>query len=413
MKSDEKVVIILGADEVLEKEGFYELLREKNYKIAAVSKEFSTNKADYYIKLDVTNIDVVISELVKFREEHEIALIFSVSEFGVETAAVASSVLGIKYGTSLVAVKRARNKYLTRQILRDNNIPTPKFFLAKSKKEIIDNIDKVEFPIIIKPLDAAGSCSVTQINTLEQLNEKIDFAFDNRDSMPVNDHRVDKTREYWIVEEYLDGIEISVECCTFDKETTVMAIHDKYCDVCEPYFIERTFVTPPPRFSKNQIKEIEDMAKKVLAAIGYDYGISHVEMKVTKKGPRLLEVNARMGGGLNMESVLRSTGISVLKVLLEIREGKKPEININERKNVAFRLVTSNEGKVTEINGFEDAKKIDGVEISIPTLKVGDIVKARQANYGGFILAEGKNVDELLDCLDRAEERIEIKTINN
>lgn len=169
--------------------------------------------------------------------------------------------------------------------------------LLKNLEELKNIAVNIGFPVIVKPLNGAGACSVIQLNSKTEIEEKAAAMIANRSKMPVNDYRIDTTEEYWIVEEYLDGVEISVECCTFEGETSVIAIHDKYCDVCEHYFIEKTFVTPSPRFTDRQIAEIEQMAKDVLTAIEYDYGIAHVEMKVTEKGPRLLEVNARVGGG--------------------------------------------------------------------------------------------------------------------
>ncbi|MGL5087725.1 MAG: ATP-grasp domain-containing protein [Clostridium sp.] len=405
----EKEVVVIIVPIVLEKEGFHHILRERNYEIAVLGKEYVGDKADYFLKADTTNIDAVVSELVKFKEEHKIAMIYSASEFGIEVAAEASAILDIPYASSFAAVKRARNKYLTRQFLEKSGVPTPRFFLVKSVEDVVKKSKCMEFPIIIKPLNTSGSCSVVQINNADELEGKVEGVFANRDSMPFYDFMPDTTKEYWIVEEYLEGIEISVESYTFNSETQVIAIHDKYCDVCEPYFIEKTFVTPPPRFTIEQIAEIEDMTKRVLAAIGYDYGVSHVEMKITKSGPRLLEINARIGGGLNIESVFRSTGVNLLEVLLDIRAGKKPDLKINNRKNVAFTLVVAEEGEIVEMTGFEEAEKISGVEIAVPCLKVGDKVKARQAIYGGFILVKDKGIPELLEILDEAERKISIK----
>lgn len=404
-----KEVVVIICPDVLKKPFFYEAIKARNYDIAVVADKYEGDKADYVLNIDYRNLDIVVSELVKFRENHKIAMIFSVSEFGIEVAAGAAEILGIPYGSSFAAVKRARNKYLTRQFLRDKNVATPNFGIAKSIEEIEKIATNIGFPVIIKPLNGAGACSVIQLNSAGDMEEKITTMIANRRKMPVNDYRVDTTEEYWIVEEYLDGVEISVECCTFDGETTVIAIHDKYCDVCEPYFIEKTFVTPPPRFSTQQIEEIQQMAKDVLAAIEYDYGVAHVEMKVTSKGPRLLEVNARVGGGLNMESVYYSTGINILEILLDIRRGIKPNIQIDERKNVAFRMITVEEGRVNKISGFDDALEVEHVSMAQPYLEVGEIVKARQANYGGFILAKDGEMPALLDALTVAEEKVEFE----
>lgn len=404
-----KEVVVVVCPDVLKKPYFYDAIKARNYDIAVVADKYEGDKADYVLNVDYRNIDIVVSELVKFREHHKIAMIFSVSEFGIEVAAAAAEILDIPYGSSFAAVKRARNKYLTRQFLRDKNVATPDFGVAKSVEELKEMSLRIGFPVIVKPLNGAGACSVIQINNEAEMEEKLADMIANRSKMPVNDYRVDTTEEYWIVEEYLDGVEISVECCTFDGETTVIAIHDKYCDVCEPYFIEKTFVTPPPRFRREQVNEIEQMAKDVLSAIEYDYGVAHVEMKVTEKGPRLLEINARVGGGLNMESVLYSTGINILEVLLDIRRGIKPDICIGERKNVAFTMIPVVEGTVKKISGFDDALEVDHVFLAQPFLEVGEVVKARQANYGGFILAKDDEMPTLLDALKVAEQKVDFE----
>lgn len=404
-----KEVVVIICPDVLKKPYFYEAIKKRNYDIAVVAKGYKGDKADYILNIDYKNLDIVVSELVKFREKHKIAMIFSVSEFGIEVAAAAAEILGIPYGSSYAAVKRARNKYLTRQFLREKNVATPNFGIAKNNQEIKKMIKKIGLPVIIKPLNGAGACSVIQINSIDEIEEKLENVIANRGKMPVNDYRIDTTQEYWIVEEYLDGIEISVECCTFEGETKVIAIHDKYCDVCEPYFIEKTFVTPSPRFTTEQIIEIECMAKEVLSAIGYDYGVAHVEMKVTSNGPRLLEINARVGGGLNMESVLYSTGINILELLLDIRRGIKPNINITHRNNVAFTMIPVVEGIVKKISGFEEALEVDHISLAQPYLEVGEEVKARQANYGGFILAKDGDTSTLLEKLKVAEQKVEFE----
>ena len=404
-----KEVVVIICPDVLKKPHFYDAIKERNYEIAVVADKYEGNKADYVLNIDYKNLDIVVSELVKFREHHKIAMIFSVSEFGIEVAAATAEILGIPYGSSFAAVKRARNKYLTRQFLRDKNVATPNFGIAKNLEELKNIAVNIGFPVIVKPLNGAGACSVIQLNSKTEIEEKAAAMIANRSKMPVNDYRIDTTEEYWIVEEYLDGVEISVECCTFEGETSVIAIHDKYCDVCEPYFIEKTFVTPSPRFTDRQIAEIEQMAKDVLTAIEYDYGIAHVEMKVTEKGPILLEVNARVGGGLNMESVLCSTGINILEVLLDIRRGIKPNINITHRKNVAFTMIPVVEGTVKKILGFEDAMEVEHVSMAQPYLEVGEVVKARQANYGGFILAKDDEMPILLDALKVAEQKVDFE----
>lgn len=404
----EKQVVVIIMPKVLERESFYELLQMRNYKIAVLGEEYIGDKADYFIQADAKNLDVVVSELMKFGKNHKIAMIFTISEYGIEVASEAADILDIPFASSFKSIKRARNKYLTREYVKKAGIASSEFFIFKTKSELKEKVEQVGFPFIIKPLNAGGSCSIIQINNKEELEERVEQAILDRDGMPVNDFRCDTLKEYWMAEEFLEGIEVSVESFTFNGETSVVAIHDKFCNISEPFFIEKLFVTPSPRLTLKQISSIEDMTKKVLEAIEYDYGISHVEFKVIDDGPRLLEVNARLGGGLIMESVYRSTGVNLLEVLLDIRSGKKPEINIKTRKNVAFSLITVEEGIVTDIEGFEEAGTVKNINIARSYVKKGSLVKARQANYGGFLLAEGSDIKDLINSLAIAEEKITI-----
>lgn len=402
------VIAVIGSS-VLKKDNFYEVIRNHGYEILIIDKDYTGEQADYVINVDPSQTEVVISEIAAFREEHDVKTIFTASEFYIETAAIVAETLGIPNGSNLAAVKRARNKFLTRQYLRDNNIPTPKFFISNNIKRIHEKISEFELPVIIKPLNSSGSCSVIKINKLDELNEKLNDAIIHRSGMPVNDYMKDTTEEYWLVEEFLDGIEISVESYTFKGKTTVVAIHDKYCKIDEPYFIEKTFVTPSPRISNELTNTIIDMNKKVLKAIEYDNGLSHIEYKLTEKGPMVLEINARLGGGLVMESVYKSTGVNMLEVLLDIRCGKEPQVKINKRRNIAFTMLPIEEGKVVGVTGFEEVKAMEEIEMAEQWMKIGEVVKARQANYGGFLMACDKEIDELVKILIVAENKIKFQ----
>ena len=93
-------------------------------------------------------------------------------------------------------------------------------------------------------------------------------------------------------------------------------------------------------------------------------------------------------------------------MLFNIRLGKKPDLSIDVRNKIAFTMIPVEEGKVTKIEGFEEARKVSYVDLAVPFLEENEIVKARQANYGGFILAKGDNFSNLLEALNIAEKKI-------
>lgn len=403
------MVVVILVDEVLGRMGFYKTLKNRGYEIAIIGTGKYSDLADYIIDADPKNLDMVVSELTTFMQKHEIACIFTASEFGIEIAAAASEILDIPYNTSFKAIKRARNKYLTRSLLSKNEIPTPQFFIAESEGEIIDKLKEFKFPVILKPLNAAGSCSVTKINSLAEAREKMQLAIKNRDRMPVNMHRKDTTHDYWLVEEFLEGFEISVESITYNSKTEVICIHDKFCTIDEPYFIEKIFVTPSIRIDIKLENEIVNMTKAILSALEFDFGVSHVEYKITSDGPRLLEVNGRVGGAMVVESVWRSTGINLYEVLLDIRTGHEFHVDIDKirREKVAFSMIPVEEGVVEEIKGFDLVNKSKHIVYAEPWVEIGERIRARQANYGGFIFATGGDIENMLAEINKEEKKIE------
>jgi carnosine synthase len=73
------------------------------------------------------------------------------------------------------------------------------------------------------------------------------------------------------------------------------AITDNW-DTIPPYFNE-TGSNCPSILPRSQQKELIGLAVASVQALGLSLGVFHVELKYTSRGARLIEVNARMGGG--------------------------------------------------------------------------------------------------------------------
>lgn len=109
-----------------------------------------------------------------------------------------------------------------------------------------------------------------------------------------------------LVEEYLVGPEVSVESLSYHGETVLLGVTDKMLGP-HPCFFERGETFPsvlPPELTQ----ACADVARAAPEAVGHDFGAARVEVKLTAKGPRLIEVNARMGGAQITRLVRESTG---------------------------------------------------------------------------------------------------------
>src|SRR5262249_47678355 len=99
----------------------------------------------------------------------------------------------------------------------------------------------------------------------------------------------------------------------------------------EPAFQETGLHCPPDHGSRH-VRRLVDLSVRTVQAFGFLRGVMHVEGKCTTKGPRIVEVNARMGGGRIHQIVDAVWGVDLIEAQLrsslglplELRPSRKP-----------------------------------------------------------------------------------------
>ena len=120
------------------------------------------------------------------------------------------------------------------------------------------------------------------------------------------------------------GDEFSIEACTFRSDTTIVGITDKSL-TGYPYFIEDGHMFPAA-LDTDTTRAVHELVRGALEAVGFDHGISHTEVKLTPQGPRIVEINPRLGGNYIAELVERATGIDLLAVQVDLALGRRPDL---------------------------------------------------------------------------------------
>lgn len=131
--------------------------------------------------------------------------------------------------------------------------------------------------VIVKPADNSGSRGVDLLKNNDA--ESLKNAFEYSKSFS-------RTGES-VVEEYIEGSEVSVETMSIDGECHVIQITDKITTGV-PYFVEMGH-SQPSMLSEKIKGEIAEVAKAANKALGISNGPSHTEIKVTKDGPKIVE----------------------------------------------------------------------------------------------------------------------------
>ncbi len=356
-------------------------------------------KEDGIIKEVISTID--IPKVVEAAKRNMVdGVITLASDMPMRTVAAVAEELGL-VGISCDTALKATNKVLMRKALLEHGVPIPRFFRASDRDEYEWVTSQFTSPFIVKPADNSGSRGVVKIS---DRNDKMAI-YDAYDYSRANSRNGDI-----IVEEFMEGPEVSVETLTIDGECYVIQITDKLTTGA-PNFVEMGH-SQPTRLDGKTVDKIMSVAKAANEAIGITNSPSHTEIIVTSEGPKIVELGARLGGDcITTHLVPLSTGIDMVECCIKIAISEKPDIERKWNKGSAIRYFNQHAGVIRSIEGLQQARNIDGVCDLEIVHGIGDTITEinNSAARMGFVIAQADNADSAVDICERAKTTISVE----
>ncbi len=198
----------------------------------------------------------------------------------------------------------SNDKYLTYKFLEDNNLNPPKTFL---KNEAFQ--DQLNFPLIVKPRVGASSINVFKVNSMDELNEKI--------------QKIDEP----IIQEYIGDNSNEFTCGTimFDEKFYNSIILRRTLSKGNTHIAEHDLPA-----SENITNYLKKVSKKL-----NPYGVTNFQLRLDKNNnPRIFEINARHSGTTYMRSLFGYN--EVIFILKYILKEEKMIFDISSGKAVRF-----------------------------------------------------------------------------
>lgn len=350
------------------------------------------------VKEVISTIDT--PEILKSAKRNQINGIMTVaSDMPMQSVAVVSSEMGL-VGVSEETALKATNKAFMRDALKERGVPIPLYFRVNGKDAFINAVKEVwkaGYKCIVKPADNSGSRGVDLLKDDTDLNDAYDYSVKYSRSGEI------------VVEEYMDGPEVSVETIAINGNVHVIQITDKLTTGA-PYFVEMGH-SQPSQLRIETKKKIAQIAIDANKAIGIENGPSHTEIKVTKDGPKIVELGARLGGDcITTHLVPLSTGIDMVEACIRISLGENPDLEPKWNKGAAIRYLKTETGIVTKINGIEEAERIAGIKQVSIVHGVGEQISEIKSSVDrvGFVIAQAKNAEEAIEIAETGIERIHV-----
>ncbi len=352
--------------------------------------------ADEFFNVSTIDVEKVAETATTFNPCGIMTLATDMPMRSVAKAAKECGLSGISMDTAI----KSTDKGEMIKAFKECGVAHPWFYVAEDEKKFNEIKGMIEFPCIMKPTDSSGSRGVVLASCLETLEKEYGYTKDNSRQGAV------------IVEEYMVGPEVSVEAMTINGEPVILQVTDKLTTGA-PHFVEMGH-SQPSQLSTENVSAIKELAKKAIKAVGIENGPAHIEIILTKDGPKMVELGARMGGDcITSHLVPLSTGIDMIKATIETACGSVPDITPKLNKGAAIRYFNAKEGIIASIENVEEAKKIDGVQEIAFTKTIGDKIGkiGSSTDRAGFVIAQADTASDAIKICEKVLDVINIKVV--
>ncbi len=231
------------------------------------------------------NLFSLKDELKKFNP----LFIIAGSEMGVELADKLTEIFNIQKSNNPTTTLLRRNKFHMHEKLKECNIKYIKQFKSKNLLEIMNwaEINK-KWPVVIKPLNSAASDGVTICSNTNEIENAVSRILYQENKLGIKNEEV-------LIQEYVEGTQYFINTVSWNGIHYVSDIWKQN----RRRLKDRAFLFESMSLCDSEDKiecELINYTKSILNSLDLSHGAAHNEVMLTKEGPVLIELNARLMG---------------------------------------------------------------------------------------------------------------------
>ena len=279
--------------------------------IYVITADYLPNNIAHKYSDEYCNVSIIDKDAVlKAAQELKIDGILSHAvDPGVVSAAYVAEKMGLPFQCSYNAACILQDKSLFRKFLSENGFNCPKAKGYDNADDALKDVDYFNWPVIVKPVDSAGSKGVTKVKDKADLQKAIKFAL----SESHNGH--------FIIEDFLEKQGLSAGSESFDVDGKLLynGFYDQYFDneAVNPY-APSAEIWPSAKDPK-YLDEIRSELQRLFTLLNITTGLFNVEWRVCKNGKAyLMEVSPRAGGNRLAEMLNYAADVNIIEA--EVRK---------------------------------------------------------------------------------------------
>jgi phosphoribosylamine--glycine ligase len=319
--------------------------------------------------------------------------------------------LGLKiFGPNQKATQIESSKVFSKYLMKKYNIPSASYAVFQDIKKAFDYVKQQAFPLVIKADGLAAGKGVFIVQGIKQAKEALDSLMKKKIFGDAG--------EYVVIEEFLEGEEISVLAFSDGKTIVPMVSSQDHKKIFNqdkgPNTGGMGAYSPVPFYNdlsrKIVLQKILKPTIEGLKTEGREYkGVLYAGLILTKEGPKVLEFNARFGDP-ETQVVLPRLETDLIEIFNAVIEGNLHKINLKWKDNAVVCVVIASGGypgkyqKGKVIGGLKSLAEMKNIIAFHAGTKFQD---GKVVSSGGRVLGITAWADTIFKAKEKAYEGVE------
>ncbi len=356
--------------------------------------------ADIGLPLDIVKYAALADWAVAHKSEHNISAVFAGSDVAV-TAAVINQRLGLP-GIPVEVAEASHNKAKMKERWLLDGVSTPACDEVRNRNEARRVAAKHGYPVMVKAVDNSASRGTKVVCNEAELEPAVDNAM--RFS----------TTSSCLIEQFVEGDEQSVETVMHNGEQLRAGMVDRHYGFF-PYPLEVGH-TNPSHLSADVQEQIFRVVGHAAQSLGIVNGPAKADMILTKRGPMILEMPARLSGGFHSQyTTPLALGMNPIRAVMRqsLGDDKFQEDLIPTKNEFSLcHALFPPPGKIRNISGYEDAQALEGVKHIFLYKEVGETIEPYQncADRPCYVIMQARSREKLWHTFETVKNTLQYET---
>ncbi|MFW5739652.1 MAG: ATP-grasp domain-containing protein [Myxococcota bacterium] len=362
------------------------------------------SEVDHFLHASTGDVGAICTA---FRESGAQGIATSGSELALTTTARAAERLRLPFYAVTETVHRCQAKDAMRAGYRAAGLEVPFFEPCRTVDEARAFVERVGFPVVIKPANGWGQRGVARIERMDHLGA----AFETAAKSSHGGGGV-------VLEACVTGHELSVNGWVEDGELVSYCVTDREVfPGNEPLGVMRSEIAPSS-LDESLVQRAVSTARAGARALGLLRGPCYSQVAVSPERAVLFETAARLGGGFDADVTRLACGVDLYARLLGVafeddaleRQGKP-----HAMRPALVRFLAPRPGQLQAVDGLERVRSMPGVVDAAVYPQPGDFLEPLlfAAKRIGHLLVTGATREQAVQRADAAENELRLVIVGN